>query len=332
MLRSISRLNELATRGHSAEHVPSDRPAGELELVYAFEKQMPVGFAFSRTGRLFVTYPRWEIPADFTLGEIADGVEQPYPDAQLPSLSDDVENHIISAQGIVIDAKDRLWVLDNASLDFAPAKAGGPKLLCFDLATNTICKKIVFDQNVVPETSFLNDLRVDLSRGAEGTIYITDSGEKSSNGLIVVDIATGRAIRRLANHRSVKAVDRYLGVVEGRPFQNHKRGQKPEPNKTGVDGIALEADGSKVYYCANADRRLYRVNADALRNTEISNSEVEFLVEDLGEKGVSDGLGEDAAGNIYTTNYEHNAILRRAPEGTFTTVVHDPRPSGPIRS
>src|SRR5690349_14219645 len=39
----------------------------------------------------------------------------------------------------------------------------------------------------------------------------------------------------------------------------------------------------------------------------------------------SDGLESDADGVIYATNYEHNAILRRGPDGIWETVVHDPR-------
>jgi hypothetical protein len=36
-------------------------------------------------------------------------------------------------------------------------------------------------------------------------------------------------------------------------------------------------------------------------------------------------MGEDAAGHVYTTNWEQNAILRRKPDGTFETVLQDPR-------
>jgi len=39
------------------------------------------------------------------------------------------------------------------------------------------------------------------------------------------------------------------------------------------------------------------------------------------------GLESDAAGYIYATNYEHNAVLRWASgsEGAWETVAHDPR-------
>lgn len=33
----------------------------------------------------------------------------------------------------------------------------------------------------------------------------------------------------------------------------------------------------------------------------------------------------DAAGNIYATNFEHNAVLRRVPGGEWETVAHDSR-------
>ncbi|HET9029979.1 MAG TPA: L-dopachrome tautomerase-related protein [Candidatus Aquilonibacter sp.] len=293
--------------------LPVDRPVGELELVHAFNKQMPVGFAISTKGRTFVTYPRWEIPVEFTLGEIVDGQERPF-----------LSEEFISTQGIVIDKKDRLWVLDNASIDFGPIKPGQAKLVCIDLESNAIVKRISFGPPAVDEHTFLNDLRIDLSRGDEGFAYITDSGEKSSNGLIVVDLKTGTARRRLANHPSVKADDRFLGVVEGRPFVDHKQGQPPKPNKTGVDGIAISPNGDKIYYGPNAGRRLFCIPADVLIDPAATDDEVAAAVEDLGERGVSDGLGEDAAGNVYTTNYEHNAVLCRKPDGTYSTVVHDP--------
>jgi len=50
---------------------------------------------------------------------------------------------------------------------------------------------------------------------------------------------------------------------------------------------------------------------------------------DEGDRGgASDGLESDADGYIYSTNYEHNAILRRLADDTgkaWETVVHDPR-------
>ena len=41
--------------------------------------------------------------------------------------------------------------------------------------------------------------------------------------------------------------------------------------------------------------------------------------------GASDGLESNAEGNIYCTNYEHNAILSRSLDGQWKTITHDPR-------
>ena len=49
-------------------------------------------------------------------------------------------------------------------------------------------------------------------------------------------------------------------------------------------------------------------------------------VKDEGDKGgASDGLESDAEGRVYVTNYEHNAIMHRNPDGQWETIVHDPR-------
>ncbi|MFC7649768.1 L-dopachrome tautomerase-related protein [Streptosporangium lutulentum] len=73
-------------------------------------------------------------------------------------------------------------------------------------------------------------------------------------------------------------------------------------------------------------RHLYSVSADALADRSAGEEEVAATVVDEGDKGGSaDGLETDDAGRVYITNWEHNAIMRRLPDGTFETFVHDPR-------
>ena len=48
-------------------------------------------------------------------------------------------------------------------------------------------------------------------------------------------------------------------------------------------------------------------------------------VRDEGEKGFADGLATDASGRIYSTDAEHDAILRRNLDGNFDVVARDPR-------
>jgi len=52
---------------------------------------------------------------------------------------------------------------------------------------------------------------------------------------------------------------------------------------------------------------------------------VASVVDEGDRGGASDGLESDADGFIYSTNYEHNAILRRGRDGLWETIAHDPR-------
>ena len=79
-------------------------------------------------------------------------------------------------------------------------------------------------------------------------------------------------------------------------------------------------------HTALASRRLYSVSVDALVNLALSDDMVARTVIDHGDKGgAADGMESDAEGRVYVTNYEQNAILRRRTDGTYETVVHDPR-------
>ena len=82
----------------------------------------------------------------------------------------------------------------------------------------------------------------------------------------------------------------------------------------------------RLYYCPLASRKLYSVDTDALCDRSLDDKQVAVTVVDEGDRGgAPDGLESDAARHIYSTNYEHNAILRRPPGGHWETVTHDPR-------
>ncbi|MDQ3868427.1 MAG: major royal jelly family protein, partial [Thermoproteota archaeon] len=119
----------------------------------------------------------------------------------------------------------------------------------------------------------------------------------------------------------------FLPIVEGRPFLEHQQdGSIKQGAGMGSDGIAISADGARLYYSPLGSRKLYSVATDALADRSLDEREVAATVTDEGDRGgASDGLESDAAGHIYSTNYEHNAILRRRLDREWETVVHDPR-------
>jgi sugar lactone lactonase YvrE len=314
----------------AAQDLPADEPLGALEPVAYFNGAMPTGVTVSQKGRIFINFPKWGDDVPFTVAEIRDGKAVPYPDEAMNQTNEeDPAAALVSVQSVVVDPADRLWILDTGSPLFQPTKYGGPKLVCVDLATNRIVKKILLPQDVALPTTYLNDVRCDLRRGSEGMAFITDSAQKGPNGIIVVDLASGKSWRRLHDHPSTKAEElpSFLPIVEGRPFLEHQpNGMVKQGAGMGSDGIAISADGARLYYCPLGSRRLYSVDTDALADRSLEDSDAGATVTDEGDKGgASDGLESDAAGNIYATNYEHNSIMRRHLGGMWETVVHDSR-------
>jgi sugar lactone lactonase YvrE len=321
----------------SAEQLPSDEPLGVLEPVAYFNGAMPTGVTVSQKGRIFVNFPKWGDEVSFTVAEVRDGKAVAYPDEAMNQTDPHdlgaaaAAGALVSVQSVVVDPADRLWILDTGSPMFQPTKYGGPKLVCVDLEMNQVIKKILFPQNVALSTTYLNDVRFDLRRGKEGIAYITDSAQNGPNGIIVVDLASGESWRRLNDHPSTKAEEdlrTFLPIVEGQPFlvKQQENGSTKLAVNMGSDGIAISATGEWLYYCPLASRKLYSVSTEALSDRSVDDEYVSRTVKDEGDKGgASDGLESDAEGRIYVTNYEHNSIMRRNPNGEWETTVHDPR-------
>lgn len=307
--------------------LPTEKPVGSIESVASFTGPMPTGVTVSQSGRIFVNFPRWGDKVDYTVAEVKNGRTVAYPNAQInrPNYNQP-DQSFISVQSVVIDPQDRLWILDTGSIKFGPTSLGGPKLIGVDLKHNRIFKKILFPQDVALKTTYLNDIRFDLRRGKGGMAFITDSSDKGPNGIIVVDLDSGRSWRKLNDHPSTKAVPNFLPTVEGQPIMNRMPNQPLSSIKIGADGIAISADGDRLFYCPLASRNLYSVSVDALANEQSTADQVAATVVNHGDKGGgSDGLESDAKNRVYLTNYEHNAIMRRQASGMYETLVHDPR-------
>src|SRR5262249_40509595 len=154
---------------------------------------------------------------------------------------------LVSVQSVVVDPADRLWILDTGSIEFGPIIPGGAKLVGVDLATNKVFKTITLPPEVALKMTYLTDVRFDLRKGKAGVAYITDSGGDGPNGIIGVDLDSGKSRRRLHDHPSTKAEKNFLPIVEGRPLLSWPKGGKPMPLTIGSDGIAISHDGKYLY-------------------------------------------------------------------------------------
>ncbi|SER29564.1 MULTISPECIES: L-dopachrome tautomerase-related protein [Pseudomonas] len=310
----------------ASQDLPHETSIGQLEPVFAFYDAMPTGVTVSEQGRLFVNFPQWGDNAPFSVGEIRDGKVVPYPDQAINTPDPKAPaRHFISVQSVVADGQGRLWVLDTAAPKFSAPQPGGAKLVAIDLKSNKVVKTLVFPANVILPSTYVNDMRFDFRTGKEGTVYVTDSSVSGPGAIIVMDIATGKATRRLDGDVTTSADKRFIPTVEGEAMLARGADGTAKPFGVASDGIALSPDGQTLYFSPLSSRHLYAVPTRLLRDEHVTEAQLSAAVLDMGEKGASDGLEADANGAVYASDYEHNGIRKRLADGTWQTIVHDPR-------
>lgn len=287
-----------------------------LDVVYATHDFQITGVTVSRSGRLFVNFPRW---SDRYLNAVVelrdDGSIKPYPDEEWnrwdmkPAT---VGKHFVCVQSVVADDEDSMWVLDPAAPLLGPSIPGGPKLVRIDLSTNDVRRVYSFPPDVANLETYLNDVRIDTVRK---TAYITDSG---AGGIIVLDVESGKAHRALDRHPSVMAEQGISIRVNGKPVVGPD-GKPPEFNS---DGIALSSNGEYLYYQALTGATIYHVPTAALRENQGKGASK--AVEKVATTFPSDGLWLDPEDRLYLSNINESAVSRLSKDGTVEKLVSDP--------
>lgn len=304
----------------------SDRVIGQPEVVATFNGAMPTGVTVTEAGRIFVNFPRWGDDVPFTVAEVKGNQLVAYPNPEI-NKADNARpgERFFSVQSVVADGLGRLWVLDTAAPGFSKPVTGGAKLVAIDLKTNNVVKTLVFPPDVILDATYVNDMRFDFRVGKAGVAYVTDSSLSGTGGIIVMDLATGKATRRLSGDRSTSPEPGFVPVVEGETLlQRHEDGSTA-PFSVASDGIALSPDGKTLYYSPLSGRHLYAVSTEMLRDPRVSEAQLAAGVKDAGEKGASDGLEADANGAVYAGDYERNSIRKREPNGEWRTLAHGPQ-------
>ncbi|KAI4594238.1 hypothetical protein KJ359_008513 [Pestalotiopsis sp. 9143b] len=329
-----------------------------LETQHAYYGQWPTGIAVSSTGRKFSNFPGGLDPTNvyngsndvFTVGELTSLTEETaYPSLEMnhppggainyttsPPTAANYQDYLIGVQSVVIDPKDRLWILDTGRVltpdgQLVFSSYGGPKLVGVDLNTNQVIKTIVFPTTVAFPDSYLNDVRFDLRPGitesGEGVAYITDSSSEGRNGIIIADLGSGDSWRHLDLAGPVRSEYQFLPFIWGQPIYYALGGMPYTSFPLGSDGIALAADGERLYWGPLGGRKLYSCATSLLRaRGPTSELLAQQGVTSHGEKGASDGFETDSNGYIYVGNNENNAVnLFNPANGTTVPFVRDPR-------
>lgn len=304
-------------------NIPSDRSFGKLIPVHHFFDEMPTGVTISEDNRIFINFPEWGDDVKATVVELVNDQLVPYP-SKLANQFDENDplNTLLSVQSVVADGHGTLWILDTAAPEFASPLQSAAKLMAVDLRSNTIKRSYTFPSEVVLDTTYLNDVRIDLNRNVA---YITDSSIKGPGAIIILYLDSGDSFRILDGALSTSADVQFLPKVEGEILMNRPIEGPSNLWEVAADGIALSPNGDELFFSPLSSRHLYSLMTEYIFDGNINLFDLEAKVKDWGEKGASDGMITDKEGNIYAGDYENNSIRRINKDGSIDTIVHDPR-------
>lgn len=262
----------------------------------------------AQDGRIYFTIHPESMPDYPKLYRAVAGKPQPFPSVeQQKALLD-------TPLGVAIDQQNRLWVIDPGNHG-----TGQPALIAFDLESEEVVHRHLFDASVAPIGSFLQDLQI----SSDGRwVYIADVGFWAKRPAIVVyDTQTQQARRVLNRHPSVMP-ENYLIRT---PIREMSYFGGLLQMKTGIDGVALSRDDRWLYYAAMNHTSMYRIATEDLQNNELDDATLAARIEKVGNKPLNDGLSIDNQNNVFITDVEHQAVVKMLPSGELQTVVKDER-------
>lgn len=274
--------------------------------------------AVSSDGITFLGFPRFGKPyeAPQSVGRLEkSGKVTPFPNAEWNSWQPgkDPRNAFIAINTIHIFNDDTLWAVDQGARAGGKAQPGAQKVVQMDVHSGKILNIIRFNDELLPEGSAINDLRI------HGDImYLTDSG---AGAIIVYNMKTHEGLRRLAGQAIVKNDAEHPLRGSGGHLLMNAKGQR-----TGSFCNQLEVDPSgKWFYFAPLVGPMRRVSTKDLRNPNLSEAELAKRVSEPFDIPSTNGTAMDDRGNFYVSDAEHNRILVISPEGKRTTLVQNSR-------
>ncbi len=260
------------------------------------------------------------MPAPINLGELIDGQLVPYPDELVNTIdATDATHRFVNVHGIAIAPGGRLLALDTGARSVEQCDPNAAKLYVVDLERNAIVHGIGFPHDVCLTTTYLNDLVIDYARGKAGYAYISDSGAKGPNAIVVVDLDSGQSWRRLSGHPSVRATQR--------PGFGIATESGPIAATIGIDGIALAPDGRTLWWTPLGSYDVYSIDTDVLTTPHAGDDwYARHVVQHDARDFASDGLDCDREGRVYFTDVTHGTLQRLIPsENRYETLLHGER-------
>ncbi len=293
----------------------------ELEVAARLEDR-PGNPALTPDGRLILSlhpFPFGEPSPHRVVEVLEDGGTRPFPNEAWSTAPDGDGIGLSAVIGVQSDRRGVVWILDMGG--------GGlpPKLVAWDTRRDELYRVLTIPPHATVPNSFQQDFAIDEVRGA---IFIADVGRgdlfgPSNPAIVAVDLETGYVRRALEGHPSLQPEEGLSVVIEGGTIRaEDAQGGLDEP-KIGLDPIVIDPANEWVYYGSVHGTSVYRVRSADLLDLSLPREELLARVERYGEKPPCDGISIDAAGNVYVTDLENNAVGVTAPDGSYRVLVSD---------
>ncbi len=291
----------------------TDDLENQLEIVAEFPAEHPPGnIAVTPGGRLIMSQHQFYGAPLQVVEVLDDGSVTPFPNEVWSSKPNQINQNGVGLNtvlGLRADKNGVVWMLDQSAGEGQPGKIVG-----WDTENDELYQVIYLPQPIIGNSSFLNDLAVDLDHNA---IYIADTASGDDSALIVVDLNTGFSRRVLSGDVSTRPEDIPL-IVNERVIN-----LAGKPAKIGVNPITVDPANEWVYYAPMSGKSLYRLATVDLLDTSLSPEELSNRVERYGDKPICDGITVDDAGNVYITSITDNAIGVVDETGEYRTLYQD---------
>ncbi len=266
----------------------------------------PGNIAVAENGDVYFTFHP-EAKPEFNVAKLVNGKGEAFPNMNWQPGGDHPQafNEVLSVR---IDNQQNLWVLDNGLHGLKQAR-----LLAFNLETKELVHSYTFSKDEFPMGSHANDFQI--SQDSSYIIMSDASIIGQSPALVIYDVKNKKLRRILEGHESVIA-GKFEPVVQGRAMTLFGLFTV----NPGVDGIALDLNDKWLYFASISSDLLYRLPFSAAINWKLSESELAGKVEVVIEKTMTDGMVADDKGNVYLTDLEHSAIIRKTDKGELETL------------
>ncbi len=285
-------MTDIPTIGDATIYLTTDTPLGNG--------------AFTSDGRLVVSHhPMYGTPHRVSIFQ-ADGSLAPYPNLAWNTPRKGDEAWLDAVLGLHDDSQGRIWMADMGTRSNIQAK-----FVVWDTRADALWRVIPIPPEVLTPWSEPNDFVVDEARGK---IYIADEGaggggDGSRAALIVIDIETGAAQRRVEGYEGIRAEARPL-LIDGQKVERNGPDGSRTPLGVGVDGVCMDHAGEWLYLSPLNGHSLWRVRVEDLIDPALNDAALALRLERYAPKPNSGGMCMTAEGDIYMTVIETNAIGR----------------------